>query len=310
VTLGKRPILSTLLRIRFSQTCQDYKIVISSASQLVVLPAFFIFTRRPYLDAGWSLYESTKVNKTRSGFLKRNLLKTYLIDLVATIISKRIFLESELQKDWYCSKFLVRKRKTAVIYTGLDESDFLPDATHHDLEEDVFRVIFRGKNNDEAGLNILCEATKELEKEKIQFIVLSKIDDTKYDFSKKTVFIQSYFPSKSSIASYLASADLSLGQLSNHERLKRTIPHKAYESAFLGVPYLSARNPGVLEIFKENENIFCFNPGSSKDLAEKILFLSKNKEILRKSSINLKNLYAATLSQKVLTEKFLFELDK
>ncbi len=284
---------------------EETKIVIGSASQILVMPAYIIFKKRPYLDAGWSLFESTLVNWKRAGFLGQNLFKTYFIDFIATQFSQKIFLESDLQTKWYRRTLLASKRKCVRIYTGLDESEFSPQSNKIKESKKDFTVVFRGKNNNEAGLDVLAEATRILSDQKIDFIILSNSKELKTQFSNRTRVIAEFFESKNEIATHLANADLSLGQLSNHKRLKRTIPHKAFESAYLGVPYLTARNSGILEIFEEDKEIFCFKPGSPEDLAKQILFLSKNRTVLEKSSIPLKARYRARLSQTLLADELL-----
>jgi glycosyltransferase involved in cell wall biosynthesis len=199
--------------------------------------------------------------------------------------------------------------KTEVIYTGVDESDFKPRINVHSTRDEYFRVIFRGKYNDEAGLEVLAEATRILKSEKIKFLILSKIRDSSLIFSANTQIIEDYFPNKSDIASLLAECDLSLGQLSSHDRLKRTIPHKAFESAYLGIPYLTARNPGILEIFEEGIEVFCFEPGSPISLAKQIRYLRENRQLLKVSSENLRTRYIGNFTQAKLSEKLLFELN-
>jgi glycosyltransferase involved in cell wall biosynthesis len=305
IKIDSHEIWKDLRSLNGKYSDRDIKIVIGSASQLLVVPARLILKKKVYLDAGWSLFESTLANRKRSGFLGKNLLKNYFIDLLASQISRKIFLESDKQTEWYRKRFLVPRRKCVTIYTGLDESDFKPKLENPRIQAREFVVIFRGKNNSEAGLEVLAEATKILSNQNIKFIILSNEETLNLYFSEKTIVVTDYFPSKSQIATYLSSSDLSLGQLSNHKRLTRTIPHKAFESAYLGIPYLTARNSGVLEVFKENKEIFCFEPGSPLDLAQKIEFLATNPLILRESAKHLKAKYQAELNQGLLAEKLI-----
>lgn len=307
--IDNNSIFRDIWKIRKLNNGKPFQVVIGSASQILAIPSFFIFWKRPVLDAGWSLFESTRVNSRRAGLLGKNLLKSYVIDFAATLVSKKVFLESNLQKYWYIKKFPSKQKKFLVIYTGLDESDFKPDLNKLSIKNHSFKVVFRGKHNDEAGLDVLAEATQALLSENIDFEILTSLKNNKLKFSSRTKIISNHFESKREIANHLIGADLSLGQLSAHERLSRTIPHKAYESAYLGIPYLSARNHGILEIFDENEEIFCFEPGSSSDLAAKILFLSKNRYLLAESSVRIKARYDMNLSQRKLAADFLSKIN-
>jgi glycosyltransferase involved in cell wall biosynthesis len=309
VVIPKGKIWTSLIKSRRQFDGANQHLIIASASQILAIPSFLIFWKRPVLDAGWSLFESTRVNSRRAGLLGKNLLKSYVIDFSATLVSKKVFLESNLQKSWYIKKFPFKEEKFSVIYTGVDESDFKPDSNELSIEDQSFKVIFRGKHNDEAGLDVLAEATQLLSSENIDFEILTSLKNKKLQFSSRTKIISKHFESKKEIANHLIRADLSLGQLSAHERLRRTIPHKAFESAYLGIPYLSARNQGILEIFDENLEMFCFEPGSSSDLAAKILFLSKNRYLLAESSVRIKAKYDMHLNQKKLAADFLSEIN-
>jgi glycosyltransferase involved in cell wall biosynthesis len=300
-----RSMFKDLRRIKAELSTNPAIVVVGSASQLLVIPITLVFKLRPFLDAGWSLFESTIVTRERAGRFKQRACKAYLIDLAATIFSCKVFLESHRQVSWYKKVFFTNSRKCVTLYTGVDEAEFNPGALPTSNSHQVFKIVFRGRNNEEAGLDVLAKATRILSQEDVDFLVISNLDQSKFDFSARTRLINEYFKSKKSIAANIIEADLSLGQLSNHPRLGRTIPHKAFESAFLGIPYLTARNFGILEVFQENLEIFCFDPGSAEDLAAKIMFLKSEREKLLESGRSIKEKYSKTLSQKVLSEEFL-----
>jgi glycosyltransferase involved in cell wall biosynthesis len=122
------------------------------------------------------------------------------------------------------------------------------------------------------------------------------------------VIIDKRFLSKNDIARIQKASKLSLGQMASHERLNRTIPHKAYESAFLRSPYLTGRNPGILEIFSEKKEVFCFNPGDPQDLAVKIYETLENSKEREKVKNAMSVKYNLTLNQKILARQFLVEV--
>ena len=114
-----------------------------------------------------------------------------------------------------------------------------------------------------------------------------------------------YIASKSDLAEIFHASFLVLGQMSSHVRLERTIPHKAYEAAFIGKPYLTSRACGILEIFEEDKEIFCFTGGDSRDLAQKIKLLIEHPKLTIELSTNMKTKYNQVCSQKILTELFI-----
>lgn len=281
--------------------------IIMSPSQVLVPLSRLIFGRRLVLDAGWSLFEGTTISRGHHGFFGWIAAKNYLIDLTASHLSRLVILESCLQRDYYRRLFFLPKRKCTVIYTGLDEREF-DSAESKDLLGGMNLnrkvVLFRGKFNPEAGLDVLAKATHEIREPEILFWVVAPGISSKIEFSQNTIIDTKYY-SKKEIAAMNSLCDLSLGQLSAHPRLNRTIPHKAFESAYLGVPYLSARNDGILELFEEGFDIECFEPGNSFDLASKIRLLLENDTYRKRLGENMKHKYNMVCEQTFLAEELL-----
>ena len=193
------------------------------------------------------------------------------------------------------------------MYTGVNEKNFLANINFR-LPTDIFNnskiVLFRGIYNLEGGLEVLAKTTKVLESQSITFWVFTPGMPEDLKFSKNTIIDKNYYP-PSTIARIHSASSITLGQLAKHERLNRTIPHKAFEAAFLGKAYLTGRNHGILEIFKENKEISCFNPGDSTDLANKISELFKEPELLKNLGLNMQVKYNEVASQTRLANKLL-----
>ena len=307
VQLDPKNLIKTFWAFREKTSRRDVFVIMSPSHYLVPFARIFL-GKNVYLDAGWSLFEGSIISRRQMGFIGTNILKAYLIDITASFFAKRIFLESNAQKAFYCKIFLVRKKKCSVIYTGVDEAQFKINSnfqTPSDLFKNSKIVLFRGKYTAEAGLAVLAQASKLLSAEKITFWILSPGIPKKLEFSSNTIVINTFVDSKQNLAKIYSEASLTLGQLSNHTRLKRTIPHKAYESAFLSKPYLSARSNGILELFTEDEDIFCFNAGDEKDLAKKIKMFFTNFSDYEKIGINMRKKYDLDLSQDDLANRFL-----
>jgi glycosyltransferase involved in cell wall biosynthesis len=168
----------------------------------------------------------------------------------------------------------------------------------------MFQVIFRGKDNLEAGLGILAECTSILADENIQFLIFSPGIDAKYKFASNTSVYSSYVDNIGELIDYLKAGDLILGQLSAHPRTKRTIPHKAFEAAYLSQPYLTARNPGVLEIFQEDFEVACCNPDSAIDLARVILEIKNSEDKRSRLTNGIRHKYEKDFTQSKLSDDF------
>ena len=310
--LDNTKLLKKFMTIRKQTKRTDVFIVMSPSHYLTPFTRIFL-GKNTYLDAGWSLFEGSILARRQIGFLGINLIKTYLIDLSASIFAKRIFLESKAQVNFYCKLLLVRKSKCSVIYTGVDEDQFEANndfPTPSDVYGNGAIVMFRGKYTSEAGLEVLAEACKLLKDEKITFWILSPGIPENLEFSRNTFVFDKYIDSKQSFTKIYSSANLTLGQLSNHPRLDRTIPHKAYESALLSKPYLTSRTNGILEVFSENKEIICFQPADPIDLANKINLFFSDTISFKKVGDGMHDKYNLELSQSILASRLFGLIEK
>ena len=305
--INSNKLIKQFLQMKQQFSKDSIFVVMSPSHYLVPLTRIFL-GKNIYLDAGWSLFEGSIITRRQLGFMGINAVKIYAIDFIASVFAQRIVLESNAQKFFYSRLLLVRQKKCFVIYTGVDEEQFKINQdfqTPLDLFNNSKIILYRGKYTAEAGLEVLAEASKLLCAEEITLWVFSPGIPKNLEFSKNTIVINEFVESKQNLAKIYAKAKLTLGQLSNHPRLSRTIPHKAYESAFLSKPYLSARTKGILELFSEGREIFCFNPGDPQDLANKIkLFFTKPSDF-EKFGANMRSKYDSDLSQSKLSARFI-----
>ena len=309
-TQVKKPYKESLLQIN-GQIFDKDEVVVTSPSHLLAIYARFILKRAVILDAGWSLFEGEVISRKSYGFLGFRAARIYFIDFFANHLSKMILVETDLQKKYYRKLFFLPAGKVRVLYTGIDEESFssLAKPTNYTPpDKSFFSVLFRGKYNLEAGLDVLSEAAEILKNEKIFFSIFAPGIPSNISFPEN-VKVYTGQLTKAEIAYLLRSVDLSLGQLSNNPRLARTIPHKAFESAFCSTPYLTARSSGVMEIFSENE-LLTFNPGNASDLATKILRTSKISDLRKNKGETMRRKYDETSSQDILTQRFLEQIGK
>ena len=307
VKIDQKNLIHSFTKLRTLSNRNDIFIVMSPSHYLVPFARFFL-GKNTYLDAGWSLFEGSVIARRNFGFLGHNVVKAYLIDFVAAFLARKIFLESINQKIFYSNLFFIRSNKCEVIYTGVDEKKFGINSDRNylpDLYGNSQIVLFRGKYTVEAGMDILAAATIALESKGITFWVLSPGLPGNIKFGKNTVVIRNFIRSQQRLVSAYKSASLTLGQLSNHTRLKRTIPHKAFESAYMAKPYLTARSNGILEIFNEGTEVLCFNPSDIIDLENKILDFFNDPGKFASIGNNMKKKYDIKLNQAYLSSQLL-----
>ncbi len=256
-----------------------------------------------------SIYESMIISRQAGSPHSITAWKYWLIDWLAFKGADLILVESEAQRKFIATSFKISPARIAVHYTGVEPELFFYEPIVKKLA--TFTVLFRGKFLPEAGVEVLLEAANQLQEENINFRIMghgllqSKVEQQLADLKLANVELITNFLDNEELRHKMAECHLALGQLSDHPRLQRTIPHKAFESWALGLPYLTARQPGILELLKENETGFCFKPGDANALVEAIRKLKNDPESLDRVAAAGHNLYQTDLTLSVLGKKLI-----
>jgi hypothetical protein len=287
-------------------------VIVMSPSHLLVIILRRFYKGLIILDAGWPLSDSIESRELSLSARIRKKIKAYFVDFIAFKLSDLIYLESNQQAGYSRKKFLISRRKLKVRFTGsLEKSQ---SSINGDFRESIHAncsncnsVVFRGKYNKESGLELLSNVAKFLDSS-VHLIVLCPSLPEKIKFPQRhNVTVVTEFLPIQELESVMTTAKLMIGQLGNSQRLDRTIPHKFFESARLGIPYLTPMRKAIQEIANED----CIYYVSSEDeeiLANQISTILHNKELLAKKGENFKMLYEKKLSNAVLTKNFMKEI--
>lgn len=274
--LGKLTV--DLLRLR-KELNNNSVIVIMSPAHKVTPLAKLICGKKVILDAGWPLTDGVISRGFRKSQLLK-LLKSYILDFASFHTADLVLVESASQSDRIRLMYLLRKNKIEVSYTGLNETAFTPNRqvsikvqnlkSHLKSNPTAINVLFRGKINNESGIDTILLSARELTKE-ANFIFLTGRDDKLKNLSPNC--FQMSDVSESEMAEIYDLADIALGQISSHPRLKYTIPHKAFEAGYFAIPYISADNSGIREFLDSEDAVFISQP-FAEGIVEAISLLS------------------------------------
>jgi hypothetical protein len=194
------------------------------------------------------------------------------------------------------------------LYTGLDEDSLhstVSDSQLPNFFNNSKIVLFRGKYNRESGIEVIAAATKLLVSEDVTFWILCPGLPMHIEFSKNTYVNRTYVHAQSEISAIYRSAQVTIGQMSGERRLSRTIPHKAFESAYLSKPYITAGNSGIKELFADQLEIIYTKADDAQDLAAKIGYLLDNPGAAKLMGDNMNLKYRNFCSQEILANAFL-----
>ncbi len=278
---------------------KKYDLMIIGYPGYIVVPFARLITRKKIIfDALCSFYETEIIsqrNKNHKSKITR--IKTRSIDWLAIMAADKVLVETDKQKEFFIKQFRVKEEKLVTVYTGVDETIFFTENSIK--KKDKFTVLFRGRITNEAGAEQVLETAKILEKHEIEFLVIGygwnenikRFKETYEKLRPANVLHIEKQVTDAELRHMTQKCHVSLGQFAKHERLTRTIPHKAFEAMVMKLPYITARTAGVSEILQEGKHCLMVKPADPEDLAEKILLLKNDVHTRKKIAEEAYNLF-------------------
>ncbi len=277
-------------------------------------PALVIFLRffcrkKVIYNAVLSLYERMIISRALASRFSVRAVYYWLLDFVAVHFANLTMVETNYQADFFKKIFKVSRKKIYRSWIGVDEGRFFYDSAVPKF--DIFTVLFRGALLPEAGAEYAVKAAKILENKNVKFIMISggmllgKIQKLINELKPLNLTLVMDFLPYEKLRETMQKCHISLGQLSDHIRLTRTIPNKAYESLAMRLPYLTAANSGILELLTPDETCLVCKPADAKSLAEKILWAKDNYSLAERIAENGYKLYQNELKSSILAKKLM-----
>lgn len=300
--ISSKSIITSLLAVISSLPKQNLYFVVASPSHILV-PFVFILTRKkPIFDAGWPLIDGVITSRKNWGLFGLGFVKILLIDLVSIIFAKKVFVETIEQKNRLGKFYFLFRKKFLVMPTGFNELRF-GFKNNNFVNQLDDNVLFRGGDLQEAGIDTLIDAIKINNSKKIGFIIASRSSRLR-SLNLFNTLVYSDYLADEEIYNLFIKSRIILGQLSSHKRTNWTIPHKFFEAAYLGIPYVTSDSLPMLK-FEEVNSVKTFKGGNPADLLEVIKKLLNDPDEMKELGTNIKNLYELNFRQSVLSENFL-----
>lgn len=297
-------MIADLVKVRKDDVYSNSVVVVMSPCHKMTIFARLLLKQKLILDAGWSLSESTIAHK--SGLKSYvHIARDFAIDFLAFKSAARVVLESSQQVEYISKRFLVKREKLDFLYTGLNERAFHSSRSISKKikRNERLQVLFRGKFNSEAGIEHIAEATLLLKNEPIDFIIQTNSMLNDITFSSNTKII-SDFISNSEMAALYVKSDVCLGQFSNKSRLKRTIPHKAFESLYFSRCYVTSFSRPLNYLDSETNSMYFTNGNTPEAIAIALIEIERDRSLATKIGQNGHEKYNLVLSQSQLALKF------
>lgn len=249
-TRGLRKYLQLVRRLRALKG--SYDVIIVGYPGHIVVPLARLFGAAPVVsdllgslsDAAKNTYEAGRIEQAWFSF----------VDRLAIAFSDAALVDSNSQKE-YMTRRYGSGHKYHVVYTGADEDVFAPRGERDVARSGPFVALFRGRLIPESGILHIMDAAERLKDDDRFFFriigygpLLGEVRDRASKLSN--VELISEHISFDEMRRLMLDADVSLGQFGINDRSDRNLPHKAYESISMGIPYITANVRGISEILK------------------------------------------------------------
>jgi len=281
-------------------------LIVGYPGHIVVPFAKMISKKTVVFDALCTLYEGEVIS--RGKYRNNPFMRSWInfIDYAAVKAADVTLVETNAQKEFFIRRFTINAHRIFRVFTGADEKVFCPNLSIK--KNDKFTAVFRGKFLPEAGVKYIIQAAKILENKDVNFLIIgnghveSEVAKLIRCLNPSNVEWISDNLSPDELVQKMRGCHISLGQFEKHERLERTIPHKAFESLSMGLPYITCRAKGIEELLTDGTDCLMVNCADSKDIAENIQQLKNNPDLALTIAQNGRQLFETKLSNQKLAK--------
>lgn len=242
--------------------------------------------------------------------LKKILFKS--IDRLIFLLCHNVFVDGFSQRDFLIKEKIITKKKSFVFHKGsvggVNVSKFrfkkqkrIQLRESYSINKNTFVFLYLGRINKDKGIIDLIHAFKKIEKnQNILLIFVGKIEDKKLDQilnSSKKILHFDFTPNPEN---WFSLADI-LCIPSYREGFGTVV----IEAASCGIPSLCSNIYGLKDAIIQNKTGFLHNVGSVKDIKKKMIYIIKNKKLVKKIGLSAKKRVLKDFEQNLLTKELL-----
>ncbi|MFH1187719.1 MAG: glycosyltransferase [bacterium] len=206
----------------------------------------------------------------------------FWIDKKTLDLSELVITDSKANSKYFQTIFNAPPNKLKTVYLGAQTDIFYPrnDAKK---EKNNFTVFYYGSVLPLHGIDIILEAAKLTEKEKIDFILVGPIEKHFKKLINRLKLTNVQFIAwigYKALPEYIDNANICLGgPFGTTPKAQRVIAGKTYQFAAMKKPLILGDSIANRELFTHEKNCLFVKMGDECKLAEAIIKLKNNKEL-------------------------------
>ena len=282
--------------------------VVMSPAHLLTIYLKLAKAKKVILDAGWSLTEA----EYSRGATRRipQVCKALLVDFLSFMCANLVLVESNVEAKFLINIYRKLKEKIIVTYTGVSEPDLgITPMCPQELvsfPRDSRFILFRGKINNEAGLQKILDIGSALRASGFLLVIASPNIDISSMNAENVIAIDRWIQQSEINYLYLNSIVV-IGQLGSIPRLDRTIPHKYFEAIYFGRPYISKLTRSLEEISQGGKGVIELVSQTEQNLAGKISEILQDHSLLTRKGTEARQIWDSGVSSERIAKKLISE---
>ena len=235
-----------------------------------------------------------------------------LVDKIIFFISHQVLIDSLSQKKFLITEKVISKNKSKVLHKGsvggVNTQKFkfilktrLNLRKQLSISKKTFVFLYLGRINKDKGIMDLVNAFKKIENNYNSLLIfVGPSEDNKLNYLLKKNKKILYFKFTTKPEDWFSMADI-LCLPSYREGFGTVV----IEAASCGIPSLCSNIYGLRDSIIENKTGFFHKAGSTDDIKNKMLYIIKNKKLVKKYGISAKKKVLKDYEQSLITRKFM-----
>ena len=239
-----------------------------------------------------------------------------LIDRLIFSLSHNVLIDSFSQRNFLITEKIISSNKSTVLHKGsvggvdvvkfrFNKKKRIRLRKQYSVSKNTFVFLYLGRVNKDKGIAELIEAFQKIKKNlDVLLIFVGTIEDTKLTHLLKNKKKILYFNYTNRPEDWFSTADILC--LPSHREGFGTV---VIEAASCAIPTLCSNIYGLHDAVIDNKTGFFHEVGSIDDIKKKMLYIIKNRKLVKNYGISARKKILADFEQSVITKKLLSFID-
>jgi len=275
------------LILRYLQTSKHNFVLVGYLGHLDVLILWpFAKLRRTTIiwDAFISLYDTVVCDRKLISQRNPIAMALFCFEWLACKAADYVVLDTDAHADFFRKKYHLSSDKCFATFVGAEQENFPILQKHQTNKVKKLSILFYGQCIPLHGIQTILDAALLLQDQShIKWVIIGSGQE-----EKKIENFAIHHPGVNlkwikwadytTLSNYIENADICLGIFGTSDKASRVIPNKVFQIMSCGKTIITRDSPAIKELFsQEDKGVYLVRPGSGDALAEKILYLDKNR---------------------------------